>query len=299
MKRLVTEWADAVAENYAPKAMKGFGLDYDTLAAIKPDLVMIERVPQRPDRAAQGLPRLRRPGLGARRLQRAHRLARPRAGRAVRHDHRLARAALRRRRARGRAAATAGAPARASTSTSRRSSRRTGRCRRGCSTTRSTACCGCATATGTRTWRRTARSVAPTRAGIGDRWVAIACRTDDDWRVLASIIGADASKYPTLVERKLHEDEVEALVTAWTKARTRAEVARDAPGGRHRSGAGRGLRRPARRSAARAAQALRTAHARVPRPRPLRAQRFPHVGRARRVRPSRADARPGQRLGAA
>jgi len=41
VKRLVVEWADAVAENYAPRAMKGFGLDYDTLAAIKPDLVMI------------------------------------------------------------------------------------------------------------------------------------------------------------------------------------------------------------------------------------------------------------------
>jgi crotonobetainyl-CoA:carnitine CoA-transferase CaiB-like acyl-CoA transferase len=39
--RLVTEWADAVAENYAPKAMKGFGLDFATLAAHKPDLVMV------------------------------------------------------------------------------------------------------------------------------------------------------------------------------------------------------------------------------------------------------------------
>jgi len=39
--RLVTEWADAVAENYAPRAMKGFGLDYDTLAQHKPDLVMV------------------------------------------------------------------------------------------------------------------------------------------------------------------------------------------------------------------------------------------------------------------
>ena len=25
------EWADAVAENFAPRAMKGFGLDYDAL----------------------------------------------------------------------------------------------------------------------------------------------------------------------------------------------------------------------------------------------------------------------------
>jgi crotonobetainyl-CoA:carnitine CoA-transferase CaiB-like acyl-CoA transferase len=41
VKRLVVEWADAVAENYAPRAMKGFGLDYDTLAQVKPDLVMV------------------------------------------------------------------------------------------------------------------------------------------------------------------------------------------------------------------------------------------------------------------
>jgi benzylsuccinate CoA-transferase BbsF subunit len=41
VKRLVVEWADVVAENYAPRAMKGFGLDYETLAALKPNLVMI------------------------------------------------------------------------------------------------------------------------------------------------------------------------------------------------------------------------------------------------------------------
>jgi crotonobetainyl-CoA:carnitine CoA-transferase CaiB-like acyl-CoA transferase len=41
VRRLVVEWADAVAENFAPRAMKSFGLDYDTLAAIKPDLVMM------------------------------------------------------------------------------------------------------------------------------------------------------------------------------------------------------------------------------------------------------------------
>ena len=34
-------WADAVAENFAPKAMRGLGLDYDTLREHKPDLVMI------------------------------------------------------------------------------------------------------------------------------------------------------------------------------------------------------------------------------------------------------------------
>ena len=41
VRRLVVEWADAVAENFAPRAMKGFGLDYDTLATVKPDLVMM------------------------------------------------------------------------------------------------------------------------------------------------------------------------------------------------------------------------------------------------------------------
>jgi crotonobetainyl-CoA:carnitine CoA-transferase CaiB-like acyl-CoA transferase len=41
VRRLVVEWADAVAENFAPRAMKGFGLDYDALAVHKPDLVMV------------------------------------------------------------------------------------------------------------------------------------------------------------------------------------------------------------------------------------------------------------------
>jgi crotonobetainyl-CoA:carnitine CoA-transferase CaiB-like acyl-CoA transferase len=40
-RRLVVEWADAVAENFAPRAMRGFGLDYESLAADKPDLVML------------------------------------------------------------------------------------------------------------------------------------------------------------------------------------------------------------------------------------------------------------------
>lgn len=41
VRRLVVEWADAVAENFAPRAMVSFGLDYDSLCAIKPDLVMM------------------------------------------------------------------------------------------------------------------------------------------------------------------------------------------------------------------------------------------------------------------
>ena len=40
-KRLALEWADAVTENFAPKAMRGFGMDYDTLASERADLVML------------------------------------------------------------------------------------------------------------------------------------------------------------------------------------------------------------------------------------------------------------------
>jgi crotonobetainyl-CoA:carnitine CoA-transferase CaiB-like acyl-CoA transferase len=39
-KRLV-QWADAVAENFAPRAMRSFGLDYASMVTEKPDLVMV------------------------------------------------------------------------------------------------------------------------------------------------------------------------------------------------------------------------------------------------------------------
>jgi len=38
---LIVEWADAVAENFAPRALRGLGLTYDDLVTDKPDLVMI------------------------------------------------------------------------------------------------------------------------------------------------------------------------------------------------------------------------------------------------------------------
>ena len=39
-RRLCTEWADAVVENFAPGAMAKWGLDFESLAASKPDVVM-------------------------------------------------------------------------------------------------------------------------------------------------------------------------------------------------------------------------------------------------------------------
>lgn len=59
-KRLAFEWADAVSENFAPKAMRGFGMDYDSLAAERPDLVMISACLQ-----GQTGPHRNYPGFGS------------------------------------------------------------------------------------------------------------------------------------------------------------------------------------------------------------------------------------------
>lgn len=53
-----------------------------------------------------------------------------------------------------------------------------------------------------------------------DRWVAIAVRTDVEWRALAEVMGnADLgtdSRFATLAARKDNEDSLEELVTSWT-----------------------------------------------------------------------------------
>ncbi len=37
----LVRWADVVTESFSPKAMRGWGLDYDSLRAVKPDLIML------------------------------------------------------------------------------------------------------------------------------------------------------------------------------------------------------------------------------------------------------------------
>ncbi|MYK26723.1 MAG: CoA transferase [Dehalococcoidia bacterium] len=39
--RDLVKWADVVAESFAPRAFRGWGLDYDSLRQIKPDLIMV------------------------------------------------------------------------------------------------------------------------------------------------------------------------------------------------------------------------------------------------------------------
>ncbi|MFN8535691.1 MAG: CoA transferase [Dehalococcoidia bacterium] len=62
-----------------------------------------------------------------------------------------------------------------------------------------------------------------------DRWLAIACQSDEDWRTLARVIGrpdlAADVRFATLAGRKAHEDELDAVITAWTRLHTPLEAA--------------------------------------------------------------------------
>ncbi|MEZ5855898.1 MAG: CoA transferase [Hyphomicrobiaceae bacterium] len=62
-----------------------------------------------------------------------------------------------------------------------------------------------------------------------DGWVAIGCPTDDFWKLLARTIGleamADDPRYATAPSRVANRGDVEGAVTAWTSARTKAEIA--------------------------------------------------------------------------
>ena len=53
-----------------------------------------------------------------------------------------------------------------------------------------------------------------------DRWIGIAIRNDAEWRTLTALMGqpelADDPRFATAPARKQHEDELEAIVAAWT-----------------------------------------------------------------------------------
>ncbi|MGE3960079.1 MAG: CaiB/BaiF CoA transferase family protein [Dehalococcoidia bacterium] len=61
-----------------------------------------------------------------------------------------------------------------------------------------------------------------------DRWVAIACETDEAWRALAGAIRrtdwCDDRRFATVADRKAHEDEIDAAVGAWCAGRSGEEV---------------------------------------------------------------------------
>ena len=235
--------------------MKGFGLDYDTLATIKPDLVMISACLN-----GQTGPHKDYPGFGGQGAAlsgynwltgwpdlepvgpvRARSPTRSRRGMSPPHSPPDCTTARRT----GRGVYLDLSQVEAGTWTLAPwllayAGRRRGR--------------GPATATARRAPFPTARSRASPRATIGDRWVAIACWTDDEWARLAAIIGLDDPSSRRLDARLARVDEVEAAVAAWTRDRTRADIARAAAGRGHRG-------RPGRRTSATSTTTRSSRHA--------------------------------------
>ncbi len=58
-------------------------------------------------------------------------------------------------------------------------------------------------------------------------WLSIACATDEEWVALASVIDPglpDDERFATLAGRKHHEDELDAIIGAWVHGRDRWEL---------------------------------------------------------------------------
>lgn len=62
-------------------------------------------------------------------------------------------------------------------------------------------------------------------ATIRDRWVAVTCRDDGEWTALAGLLGVDDPSLANLDARLSGVDEVEKLVAEWTARRTPVEAA--------------------------------------------------------------------------
>ncbi|MFR9802238.1 CoA transferase [Pseudonocardia sp. RS010] len=57
-----------------------------------------------------------------------------------------------------------------------------------------------------------------------DRWITIACTSEDEWQALCGVIDprlADDPRFRTVDDRRRHEDELDAIVSAWTQAQDR------------------------------------------------------------------------------
>jgi crotonobetainyl-CoA:carnitine CoA-transferase CaiB-like acyl-CoA transferase len=51
-----------------------------------------------------------------------------------------------------------------------------------------------------------------------DRWIAIACEDDKQWRALRQLLKVNDPRFETLAGRKHHEDELEHLIASWTRS---------------------------------------------------------------------------------
>lgn len=58
-----------------------------------------------------------------------------------------------------------------------------------------------------------------------DNWVALACRTDDEWDSVRSVMGdAAPAGFDDLAERLERQDELDAAITGWTSTRIRFDI---------------------------------------------------------------------------
>ncbi|GAB4325904.1 MAG: hypothetical protein Kow0010_08650 [Dehalococcoidia bacterium] len=68
----------------------------------------------------------------------------------------------------------------------------------------------------------------PTSVNSEDRWVAIACRNEEQWRALCDALGhpeaASDPRFATFAARKANEDALEELVGSWTRDRRAEDV---------------------------------------------------------------------------
>jgi crotonobetainyl-CoA:carnitine CoA-transferase CaiB-like acyl-CoA transferase len=212
--RQLIHWADAVLENFAPRAMKSYGLDYATVALEKPDLLMLSTClngqsgPHRdypgfggqgaalsgfnyltgwPDREPIGpygtitdslAPRFAASALAAGVLYRR------RTGRGLHLDV---------------AQVETGVYSLSPWLLEYASSGH------------------CTDRNGNRSARAAPHGVFPCRGE--DRWIAIACWTDHDWLHLATILGIDPLRYPDLDSRLAAADDIERMVGDVTRGK--------------------------------------------------------------------------------
>ena len=84
IRRIITDWQpDIIAESFTPKAMRNWGLDYQSVRKLKPDIIYFSGCQQGRDWTPFIVRRLRAAGRSAGRFLPDNRVAGQRAGRAV------------------------------------------------------------------------------------------------------------------------------------------------------------------------------------------------------------------------
>lgn len=222
-KRLILEWADVLAENYAPKAMKKWGLDYESLVKLKPDLIMVSTCLM-----GQTGPNKDYPGFGGQGSAISgfnfltgwpDREATGQHGTitdslAPRFVAAAVLAALLRKQKTGEG--TYIDVAQVETAAYSLSGWMLEYFANGEVVQRD----------GNRSRVAAPHGAFPCRGE--DRWCTIACHDDEDWQRLTRAMGSPAwaldPRFATVAGRKSHEDELESLISSWTREQTAEEI---------------------------------------------------------------------------